>query len=108
MSKAFNLTGEQVMEQLTPEEVKGFNLSLPQMTPAAKRFVYLLAYERIQKAALLAACVKALESFRAIYDKVNESPDDEEEVLMDIMTTTEWWPLEQLRSAIEQAEAGEA
>lgn len=60
MSKAFNLTGEQVMAELTPEEVKGFNLSLPQMTPAAKRFVYLLAYERIQKAALLAACRKAL------------------------------------------------
>lgn len=54
--KAFNLTGDQVMAQLTPDEIKGFNLSLPQMTPAAKRFIYLLAQERIQKAALLAAC----------------------------------------------------
>jgi hypothetical protein len=59
-NKAFDLTGEQVMAQLTPEEIEGFNLSLPQMTQAAKRFVYLLAQERIRKAALLAAC-KAVE-----------------------------------------------
>lgn len=66
------MSSDEIKAELTPEEWQDLNLSLPQMTGGAMKFVASLAEERIQKRALVAEVESLKKQLKSDSDRCND------------------------------------